>query len=71
MASLFLVCIEGIGNLLDRLVVAGVRAAQDHEDADSVLVDVFADQLCVKAVVRFGTHGDDARFHFEVSSESV
>ena len=61
--------VEDLGDFLDGLVVARVRAAKDDEDADRVLVNVLLDEVRVEAVVALLAHVEDPRLDLEVAGE--
>lgn len=68
-AGLLLKGIQNVVNLLYRLVVTCVRAAQDYKHTNGVLVNVLLHQLRVKAVRRILRDRQDPGFDLEVAGK--
>ena len=66
-ARLGFVLVKNGGDFLDRLVVSRVRAPENHENANSVLVDVLPHQLGIQAVTALLADVEDARLDFKVA----
>ena len=68
-ASLRLIFVQDLADLLDRLVMASVGASEYDKDANRVLVDVLLHQFRIEPVAARLAHVKDPGFDFEVAGK--